>query len=251
LTIVSRSDNTTSTTVFTASGVRRGIAAAVPFGIGVAVYGVVYGLLARQVGLSFLENLLMNVVVFGGASQTAALEFWTYPLPILSIVATTLLINLRFVLLGAAARPWLESLPRRAVYPMLHVMADEGWAVAMNERRRGERDAGFFLGANLFIGVCWILAILSGHAIGGGVGDPTAVGLDFAFTTIFAAILFSGYRQAFDLVPWGAAGAAALLASWILPGTWYVLVGGIFGFAVGFLFGTPALAPATTPERAP
>jgi len=210
----------------------------------------VYGLLARQVGLSFLENLLMNVVVFAGTSQTAALEMWNYPLPIVSIVATTLLINLRFMLLGATARPWLEQLPNRTVYPTLHVMADEGWAVAMNERRRGERDAGFFLGANLFVGACWVLSTVSGHAIGGGVGDPAAIGLDFAFTTIFAAILFAGYRQVLNLVPWSAAGAAALIASWILPGTWYVVAGGIVGFFVGSLFGKPDLEPATTPDAA-
>jgi hypothetical protein len=27
-----------------------------------------------------------------------------------------------------------------------------------------------------------------------------------------------------------------LLTSWLLPGTWYVLAGGITGFVVGYLF---------------
>ncbi len=236
---------------FTGNGVRRGMQAAIPMGIGVAVYGLVFGLLARQVGLSLAENLLMNVFVFAGAAQTASLDMWTYPLPILSIVATTLLINLRLILLGAAVRPWLRPLPDRTVYPMLHVMADEGWAVAMNARRRGERDVGFFLGANLFVGLCWLPSIAIGHLVGGGVGDPAVIGLDFAFTTIFAATLFSGYRSRLDLVPWGAAGGAALLAWWLLPGTWYVLVGGVVGFLVGFAFGKPALAPGPMIDDAP
>jgi 4-azaleucine resistance transporter AzlC len=221
---------------FTRDGVLRGMRAAVPMSIGVAVYGVVFGLLARHVGLTFLENLLMNVLVFGGAAQTASLEQWSYPLPILSIVATTLMINLRLILLGAAARPWLQHLPNRQVYPMLHVMADEGWSVAMNAHRRGEQNAGFFLGANLLVALAWLPAVLFGHLIGGNIGDPAAIGLDFAFTTIFAAILFGGYRSRFDLVPWGAAGGVALLASWLLPGTWYVMAGGITGFVVGYLF---------------
>ena len=236
---------------FTLDGVRRGMQAAIPMGIGVAVYGIVFGLLARQVGLSFLENLTMNLLVFGGAAQTASLDLWTYPLPILSIVMTTLLINLRLILLGAAARPWLHELPDRKVYPMLHLMADEGWAVAMNARRNGETDIGFFFGTNLFVGLCWMPSIVVGHLIGGGVGNPAAIGLDFAFTTIFAATLFSGYRTRYDLVPWGAAGAAALIASWLLPGTWYVLVGGITGFVVGFLFGKPAYRPVANRDGAP
>ncbi len=229
--------------VFTRDGVARGMRASVPIAIGVAVYGAVFGLLARQVGLSFLENLLMNLFVFAGAAQTASLEMWEYPLPVLSIVATTLLINLRLILLGAAARPWLHHQPDREVYPMLHVMADEGWSVAMNARRLGERDVGFFLGANLLVAFAWLPAVVGGHLAGGGIGDPAAIGLDFAFTTIFAAILFGGYRTRFDLVPWGAAGGAALLASWLLPGTWYVLVGGVTGFTVGFLFAKPAVVP--------
>lgn len=220
-------------------------------GIGVAVYGVVFGLLARQVGLSALENVLMNVFVLAGAAQTAALDLWVYPLPILSIVMTTLLINLRLILLGAAARPWLSALPDRKVYPMLHPMADEGWAIALNARRRGERDIGFFLGANLFVALCWVPSTVVGHWAGGGLGDPAVVGLDFAFTTVFAATLFSGYRSRFDLVPWGAAAGAALLAWWLLPGTWYVLVGGVTGFAVGFVFGKPALAPGPMVDGAP
>jgi 4-azaleucine resistance transporter AzlC len=231
----------TSSVTFTRAGVVRGMRAAVPMSIGVAVYGVMFGLLARQVGLSFAENLLMNVVVFAGAAQTASLDQWSYPLPILAIVATTLLINLRLILLGAAARPWLSHLPNHQVYPILHVMADEGWSVAMNAHRRGEQDVGYFFGANALVGLAWLPAIIFGHLMGGSIGDPAAIGLDFAFTTIFAAILFGGYRTRFDLVPWGAAGGVALLASWFLPGTWYVMAGGITGFAVGYLY-TPQTA---------
>lgn len=244
-------NGTRSAATVTPDGVRRGMMAAIPMGIGVFVYGVVFGLLARQVGLSWFENLLMNVVVFAGAAQTASLDQWSYPLPIVSIVVTTLLINLRLILLGAAARPWLHALPDRKVYPMLHVMADEGWAVAMNARRGGERDIGFFLGTNLFVALCWVPSIVVGHLLGGGVGDPAAVGLDFAFTTIFAATMFAGYRTRFDLVPWGAAGCAALLAAWLLPGNWYVLVGGVTGFVVGFLFGKPAFLPDASRDGAP
>ena len=234
-----------SPVTFTRDGVFQGMRAAVPMSIGVAVYGVVFGLLARQVGLTFLENLIMNVFVFAGAAQTASLDQWSYPLPIFSIVATTLMINLRLILLGAAARPWLRHLPDHQVYPMLHVMADEGWSVAMNAHRRGEQNAGFFFGANALVGLAWLPAVLIGHLIGGSIGDPAAIGLDFAFTTIFAAILFGGYRTRFDLVPWGAAGGVALLTSWLLPGTWYVMAGGITGFVVGYLF---APAPVVVHE---
>ncbi len=221
--------------VWTRDGVRRGMRATIPVALGVATYGVVFGALANQVGVTFGENLLMNVIVFAGASQTVALDSWTYPLPVLPIILTVLLINLRLILLGISVQPWLAGLPGTRVYPMLHIMSDEGWSVAMSLRRRGERDAGVFLGCNLMVAVTWIAAIAVGHVIGGQIGDPAAVGLDFAFTLVFAAMLFSSYRERFDLLPWTVAGLVAWIAYEFLPGTWYVVLGGIAGCLVGIM----------------
>jgi len=226
-------------TPLTADGIRRGMRATVPMGISVATYGVVFGILARQVGVTMPENILMNVFVFAGAAQTAALDQWSHPLPIFSIVMTVLLINLRLLLLGASVRPWIGSLPPNRAYPLLHILFDEGWAIAMNARRHGERDIGFFVGCNLAVGIAWLPAIVIGHLAGGELGDPATVGLDFAFTTVFAAMLFGGYRSRFDLVPWSASALCAMAGYWLLPGTWYVLLGGIAGFAVGAWRGTP------------
>ncbi len=233
--------------LLTAGGIRRGMRAAVPMGISVATYGVVFGMLARQVGVTMPENILMNVFVFAGAAQTAALDQWSYPLPVFSIVMTVLLINLRLLLLGVSVRPWIGSLPPGKAYPLLHILFDEGWAIAMNARRRGERDIGFFVGCNLAVGIAWLPAIVVGHLAGGQLGDPATVGLDFAFTTVFAAMLFGGYRGRFDLLPWAAAAMCAMAGSWLLPGTWYVLLGGIAGFAVGAWRGTP-LADDASPD---
>jgi 4-azaleucine resistance transporter AzlC len=228
------------TATFTRAGLLAGVRAALPTGLGVAVYGAVYGLLARQAGQSFLEHVLMNVIVLAGASQTAALDLWTEPLPVVAIVSTTLLLNIRLILLGVSIRPWLQDLPARRVYPALHFLVDEGWAVAMHARRLGERDAGYLLGACLFVVVSWLGSVIAGYLIGGGVGDPAEWGLDVALTCVFAALVTSGYRSRFDLLPWGAAGLAAIVTSRLFEGTWYVLIGGIVGFIVAYAFGHPA-----------
>lgn len=220
---------TTPKVLFTRQGVARGIRATVPVGLGVATYGAVFGALANQTGVSFSENALMNVIVFAGASQTAALDIWSYPLPVLSIVFTVFLINLRLILLGASVRPWLDGIKPWHVYPMMHVMNDEGWSVAMNMRRHGERDAGVFLGCNLAVAIAWVSSTLVGHVIGGQIGDPAEFGLDFAFTLVFASMLFGSYKERFDLFPWAIAGMAAWLGYLFLPGTWYVVAGGLAG----------------------
>jgi 4-azaleucine resistance transporter AzlC len=222
---------------FTRYGVARGVRATLPVAVSVATYGVVFGVLARQVGVTLLEAMLMNVIVFAGAAQTAALDLWTYPLPVLSIVATVVLINLRLIMLGASMRPWMHELPGRIVYPTLHILSDESWAIAMTRYRRGEKDAGLVLGCNLAIVLAWLPAVAVGHLLGTSIGSPAAIGLDFAFTAVFAAMLFGGYRGRFDLVPWGLSGMVAWLVWWLFPGTWYVIAGGLAGFMAGVVRG--------------
>ncbi|MCP5854142.1 AzlC family ABC transporter permease, partial [Klebsiella pneumoniae] len=87
-----------------------GMRLAAPMAISVAVYGVVFGVLARQVEMSLLETILMNVIVFAGAAQLAALDAWVYPLPVLALVITVALVNMRLIMLGAALRPWMRTL---------------------------------------------------------------------------------------------------------------------------------------------
>jgi len=220
---------------FTRQGVFRGLRATAPLAISVATYGAVFGVLAKQAGVSLLETTLLNLFVFAGAAQMAAMDQWAYPLPIMAIVITTLLINLRLIMLGASMRPWMKYLPAWMVYPTLHILSDESWAVAMTEYRNGERDAGLVLGCNLAIAFAWFPASAFGHVLGGSIGDPAELGLDFAFTAVFAAMLFGGYRSRFDLAPWGASGLVAWLVWWLVPGTWYVIAGGLAGFLVAVL----------------
>lgn len=220
---------------FTRDGVRAGLRSTAPLGLPIFAYGSVFGMLAQQAGASILEATLLNIFVFAGAAQMAVMSYWEHPLPLVTIATVTALINLRLVLLTASLRPWLKSLPGRIVYPMLHNVADESWSVAMMRYRLGERDAGVVLGCNLVVILAWFPATITGWALGGRIGDPAEWGLDFAFTAVFAAMLFSGYRNRRDLAPWFASGFAAWLVWWLIPGTWYVLAGGIAGVAVAAL----------------
>ena len=228
-----------SRVTFTKHGVARGLRATAPLAISVATYGAVFGVLARQADVSLLEATLLNTFVFAGAAQMAAMEQWVYPLPVVAIVVTTLLINLRLIMLGASMRPWMKHLPPWIVYPTLHILSDESWAVAMTQYRNGARDGGIVLGCNLAIAIAWFPATVMGHMFGARIGDPAALGLDFAFTAVFAAMLFGGYRSRYDLAPWGASGIVAWFVWWLFPGTWYVIAGGLAGFLVAVLRSDP------------
>ncbi|MEW5929396.1 MAG: AzlC family ABC transporter permease [Gemmatimonadota bacterium] len=222
--------------VLTRPGVLLGARLGAPFVLTSLLFGVVFGMGARQAGIATGEAVLMSAAVASGTAQLVALEMWRQPLPVAAIVLTALAVNLRFVLLGAAVGPWLAGLPRRARYGSAFLLFDENWTLAMGRLRRGERDAGVLLGSGVAMYAAWVGGTLLGSALGGRLPDPERWGLDFLVTAIFLAMLatfWEGARR--SLPPWGVAAGTALLAAWLLPGGWHVLLGGLVGSVAGGL----------------
>jgi predicted branched-subunit amino acid permease len=80
----------------------------------------------------------------------------------------------------------------------------------------------------------WTVSSLVGRTLGGALESPARWGLDFAFTAVFLALLAGLWRgRKSDLLPWVAAAAVAVAAHLVLPGQWYVLLGGLAGSLVG------------------
>ena len=125
----------------------RGARAILPIAPGALAFGLIYGFLAGERGLSALEIGLTSMLVFAGASQFLALELWGDPLPIVGLVLGVMVINLRHLLMGPALLPWLAHLPPAKAYASLFFMTDESWGVSVAEERRGGRDAAYLLGA--------------------------------------------------------------------------------------------------------
>ncbi len=88
--------------IFTWKGVVRGVSRGFPLALGSAVSGLVFGVLAGKTGLSLFGATMMSTLVVAGASQFVVLGLWIAPLPVLSILVTTLVVNLRHVLMGIA-----------------------------------------------------------------------------------------------------------------------------------------------------
>jgi predicted branched-subunit amino acid permease len=64
------------------------------------------------------------------------------------------------------------------------------------------------------------------------VQNPEAYALDFVFVAVFTTLLMSLWRGKQDLAPWFVAAICAILAYQLLPGKWYIVIGGIGGALV-------------------
>ena len=213
-----------------------GIRLFVPVAISIAAYGLVWGVLARQAGLSELEVVLMSSLVFAGASQFVAIDLWVPDAPpILAIVVAVGIINLRLLLMSATLRPLMRDTPRWRAALIMFFVADEQWAMTMAEMNKGRGSVAFLLGVGMFSWLSWTASTITGRLLGSVIADPTTYGLDFAFTATFLALLLGMWRGRGDLVPWAIGALVAILTVKFVPGQWYVITGGLSGSLAGAL----------------
>jgi 4-azaleucine resistance transporter AzlC len=179
------------------------------------------------------EIALMSASVCAGAAQFVVVGIWTTPPAAASVIAATLLVNLRHLLLGATLRRWIAKTTRPQLYGSAFFLFDETWALTHREADTGGRDRGFLLGCGLVLWFAWVAGGALGALAGGRVPDPTRWGLDFAATAVFLALLTGMWRGGRDLLPWLVAALVALAAARWLPGQWYILLGGLAGSLCG------------------
>ena len=107
----------------------------------------------------------------------------------------------------------------------------------MAEGRRRQVSGDFLVGGGVCVGLFWFFSVMAGHGLGYSIAAPERFGLDFAFTSLFAALAVTMWRGRKDIFPWTVSAAVAFAAFKLLPGAWYVLLGGAAGAAAAAVRG--------------
>jgi predicted branched-subunit amino acid permease len=225
---------------FTVAGMLRGVQESVPLAISVCVYGAIFGLLAKTAQLALAEALLMSAAVYSGSAQMVALNaFENGAIPAfgaaLATMTTILLLNARYVLYGAAIRPWLGQATPLQAYSALFFLGDGNWVLSMKAADAGERDAGYILGSGAAMFVPWVGGTAVGMLAAGFVGDPRALGLDFMLVAFCAAMAAGMTKTRSDVAVLGAAALAAIVADRLLPQGFAVMAAAAAGGLVAWM----------------
>lgn len=210
-------------------GFRNGFRHCLPVSLSVLAYGSVLGVFAANQEVGFFQLALMNITVFAGTAQFIMVEMWQSHLPVLEMTIAVFVMNLRYFLVGASLRPVFAGHSLRQKLFVMHFVADENWAVTMAALRKGEASVAHLLGGGICLFLFWGAGTLAGHAFGGGITNPEALALDFAFTALFLALVTGLWQDRSEIPAWVVAGLTAILAEQYLPGKWYILAGGITG----------------------
>lgn len=222
--------------LFTWDGARRGSIIAFPLALGVTIYGFSFGALAHQKSFDLLQTMAMSMTVFSSVAQFMTLDIWQSPLPLFTLILTIFLLNLRYVVMGAALYPSFQQLPWYKTNPALFFLIDESWALSFQNMLRGNKDGAFLLGSGLTIYLAWISSTYAGYVFSQLIQNPKALGLDFVNILVFITLACKANRSTkIAVLPLLGAALGAILASLYLPGKWYVIIGGLLGSLIGMM----------------
>lgn len=220
------------TCTFDANGAIAGFKDGTPIAVGVFGTGFVFGILAQQAGLNLLEASLMSALVLSGAAQFVVIESWSTPLPTTTIVFTTLIVNVQYVLMGAVLQPWFADLTKTEAYASIFFMTTSNWPLAITKLRTEASNGAFLLGSGIALFGAWVSATVVGGMAGTSIHDPARWGLDFTFVALLVTLLVELYDKDSNLLPLIVAGGTAIMMSWIVPSTWHIIIGGVTGSTV-------------------
>jgi predicted branched-subunit amino acid permease len=196
----------------TSTAPARVVGDAVAIGLAVGAYGLGFGAASVTAGLTVVQTCVLSLLVFTGASQFALIGVLGSGGSALPGVAGALLLGSRNMLYAVRLATLLGIRgPARPV--AAHVTIDETTAMAAAADPELRRLAFWATAVSVY--TCWNLSTLLG-ALGAGVVDTRALGLDAAVGAAFLALLAPQIR---DRARGGIALLGALLALAAIPFT--------------------------------
>jgi 4-azaleucine resistance transporter AzlC len=207
-----------------------------PILLAYAPIAALWGAIAAAEQLTPLQALFMSTFVYTGAAQFIAMDLWAHPIPVVTIMLAVFVVNLRHVLMSVSLSRHIVHWPRGRATALLFWLTDEAWA--MSERRAAQHSltTSYYAGLALPIWTVWSIFTLIGNWLGKGIGDATSIGLDFAFSAMFIAVVAGFWKGANTGAVIAASAMAAVLAKIYMQGTWYILAGALAGMAVSLFW---------------
>jgi len=211
----------------------EGVRAELPLLIGVFPFGMIYGALALNAGLSTFASQMMSSIVFAGSSQFVTAQLVHDSAPGFVIVLTIGVVNLRHMLYSASLAPYLKDLSFKWKALLSYLLTDEAYAPGiLKYEKEGITPFShwFLLGAGFSLWFIWQVSTALGIFIGAEM--PKDWPLDFALPLTFIAMVVPILKKRPLIAAALSAGVVALLA-FHLPFKLGLILAALIGITVG------------------
>ena len=214
---------------------REGATEVLPIVAGIVPVGLVVGAAEVEAGLGLEGAMALSLLVFAGASQLAAIDLLARDAPLLVVLLTVGVINLRMAMYSASLAPRLAHVPPGQRLLAAYGLVDQAYALTIVRTdlhpTRPHRVA-YFAGVAVPLWVNWQVMTALGAVLGSTI--PSWLPLEATIPLVFLAILVPAITDRATLAAALVSGVVATLAAG-LPNNVGLLVGAFSGIAVGTL----------------
>jgi predicted branched-subunit amino acid permease len=210
-----------------------GVRASAPIIVAVLPFGLLFGAIAVDNGLSVFETMLMSGAVFGGASQMVGIELFGQKIAPWLIVLSIFAVNFRHVLYSAAFGRRIAGWPFVQKFLGFFLLTDPQFAEAEARAERGQPVSfAWYIGMGAPLWLLWVVESGLGAYFGKFVPDAQAVGLDFLLPIYFLGLVMSFRKRPLWLPVVAVSAVASVLAFKFVGSPWHVTIGALAGIVV-------------------
>ncbi len=226
----------TNATPLSKTPIQDGIKRALPIVLGYVPVAFAFGVLAVKNDMSPAFAIALSVFLFAGSAQFVTAGLWGAGVGVASIILTVFVVNLRHLLMSASLATHVQKSARWQRFLMGCELTDETFVVHSAAFQQGWRAALPTLYAcNATAHASWIGGSILGVYFGALIEDVRPLGLDYALTSMFLALLIPQCRTRLHVLVALCAGAGSVLLKTVGLGQWNVIIATLVAATCGLL----------------
>ena len=207
----------------------KGVIDVSPLMIPVVPFGLIFGVLAIDIGFTPFETMGMSLIIFGGASQIVLLQLFSGGASSLVIVSSVGAVNSRHLLYGAVVSEHVSDLKLIWKIVISYFLIDQAFARSNEYLKRNKEKNNYFhlIGGGATCWIVWQTTTFLGIILGAAI--PDKLGLSFAVPLTFLALLVNDFRKLINVIVIIISGLVATFGFNYIPYKAYVIVAALVG----------------------
>ena len=210
-----------------------GITDVSPLLIPVIPFGIIFGVIGMELGLSAYMTFGMSIIIFGGASQIVLLQLFSSGASSLVTITSVGAVNSRHLLYGAVFSEYLSHLKLSWKIILSYVLIDQAFAVSntyFKKNKENEFKHYHLLGAGFTCWTVWQISTILGIVLGSVI--PEELGLSFTISLTFIALLINDFRKFKNIIVILVSGIVATIGYNSIPFQAYIIVAALSALLV-------------------
>lgn len=159
----------------------------IPVFLGYISCGIAFGLVTVNAGYPWWLAPALGILMYAGAGQFLAIPLFAAGTPVLAILATELLLNIRHIVYGLPLINQFNGCKRTKPY-LIYALTDETFSLlTTTEVPAGVKAEDYYFMVSLLDQTYWVGGSLIG-GLAGAIIPFDLTGVDFALTALFAVL---------------------------------------------------------------